>query len=121
MSYVLAPFTCSGRQFIPSDDILDARGNRLNRMEAIDLTRNHVLEALEALQVRLNAVKVELDGEHPRSISINTLGEPCAEVHSAFMDYSAQESALLLIIRGTLPDGETDEEIPELLPGDSYE
>jgi hypothetical protein len=113
MLYVLAPFTCSGRQLTPSDHILDG----LNHMELMDLTRNHALGALEALQVCLNAVKVELDGEHSRSI--NTLGESCDEAHSVFLNYSHEVSTLLMITRGILSDGETDgasdEEIPALI------
>jgi hypothetical protein len=115
MSYILAPFTCSGCQLAPSDHILDG----LNRMELMDLTRNHALDALEALQVCLNAVKVKLDGE--RSGNINTLGESCDEAHSAFLNYSCEVSTLLMITRGILPDGETDEASNEEIPALIYE
>ncbi|KAJ7692503.1 hypothetical protein B0H14DRAFT_3531454 [Mycena olivaceomarginata] len=91
----------------------------LNRMELMDLTRNHALNALEALQVCLNAVKVELDGE--RSGNINTLGESCDEAHSAFLNYSREVSTLLMITRGILPDGETDEASDEEIPALIYE
>ncbi|KAJ7339176.1 hypothetical protein DFH08DRAFT_876221, partial [Mycena albidolilacea] len=91
----------------------------LNRMELMDLTRNHALDALEALQVCLNAVKVELDGE--RSGNINTLGESCDEAHSALLNYSREVSTLLMITRGILPDGETDEASDEEIPALIYE
>ncbi|KAJ7840672.1 hypothetical protein B0H14DRAFT_3457881 [Mycena olivaceomarginata] len=51
--------------------------------------RNVILDGLKPLQVCLNAVKVELDGE--RSGNINTLGESCDEAHSRpFLDYFPQ-------------------------------
>jgi hypothetical protein len=74
---------------------------------------------LEALQVCLNAVKVELDGEH--SGNINTLGESCDKAHSAFLNYSHEVSTLLVITHGILPDGETDEASDEEIPALIYE